>query len=453
MNVASAALSRGLRVAVIDNGPLGGTCLNRGCIPSKVLLHPADVIRCAQEAKAIGVEVTVDRVDFRRIMDRVWDIVLDGRREMEQGVAHADLLDYFNADAQFAGDFVLRVGRRKIRGDTIVIASGARPYVPPIEGIEDVGYLTSATVFDLETPPESLVIVGGGYIAVEFAHFFSAIGTQVTVVGRNPRLVPQEEPEISQVLGNRLARYCDLVIGAEVVGASRDGGRKSVRAREASSGREHVVRGQEILLAAGRRSNADILQPQKSGVKTDSAGWIEVDEYLQTSQPDIWALGDALGRQMFRHNANYQADLVWWNAFTEHKHPVDQHAVPHAVFTHPEIASVGLTQAEAMEHHAVYVGASSYRDTAKGFAAGEEDGFVKVIVEEGTRRILGAHAIGPQASLLIQPLVYLMNAGDQTYEPLARSQTIHPSLGEVVIRAFGNLQPVGQPDHAHHHHG
>jgi dihydrolipoamide dehydrogenase len=156
---------------------------------------------------------------------------------------------------------------------------------------------------------------------------------------------------------------------------------------------------------------------------------------------------------MFRHNANYQADVVWWNAFTEHKHAIDMHAVPHAVFTYPEIASVGMTQAEAMEQHHVFVGASRYWDTAKGFALGEEDGFVKVIVEEGTGRILGAHAIGPQASLLIQPLVYLMNTDDQTYTPLARAQTIHPALSEVVIRAFGNLQPVGQHDHVHHEHG
>lgn len=453
MNVASVAVSRGLRVAVIDNGPLGGTCLNRGCIPSKVLLYPADVIRMAQEAEAIGVEVNIERIDFRRIMDRVWEIVLDGRREMERGVADTDHLDFFNADATFVSDFVLRVGRRKIRGDTIVIASGARPYVPEIEGIGEAGYLTSATVFDLAQPPESLLIVGGGYIAAEFAHFFSAIGTAVTLVGRNPRLVPQEEPEISHALEDRLSRTCQIYTNHEAISVRAEDGKKTVTARKRSDGELRQFTAREVLVATGRRSNSDILQPEQTGVQTDEHGWIKVDENLQTTQPGIWAFGDALGKHMFRHNANYQADVVWWNAFTEHKHAVDDHAIPHAVFTHPEIASVGLTQVEAMQSHQILVGTGRYSDTAKGFAVGEEYGFVKVVVEAETGRILGAHAIGPQASLLVQPLVYLMNTDDQSYTPLARAQTIHPALSEVVIRAFGNLQPVGQHDHARHDHG
>jgi len=453
MNVAGAAVSRGLRVAVVDNGPLGGTCLNRGCIPSKVLLYPADVIRMAQEAKAIGVDVSIDNVDFQLIMARVWKIVLDGRREMEQGVASTENLDFYNVDATFVSDFTIRAGRRKIRGDTIVIASGARPLVPQMDGIEETGFLTSATVFDLTQPPESLLIVGGGYIAAEFAHFFSAIGTQATLVGRNARLVPQEEPEISQVLGERLSRYCEVHTNHEAVAARVEGDRKIVTARNRLDGHLREFAAHEILIAAGRRSNADILQPQKSGVDTDEHGWIRVDPHLQTTQPGIWALGDALGKNMFRHNANYQADVVWRNAFTEHKHALEDHAVPHAVFTHPEIASVGLTQAEAMQNHRVYVGASRYEDTAKGFALGEENGFVKVVVEADTGRILGAHAIGPQASLLVQHLVYLMNTDDQSYTPLARAQTIHPALSEVVIRAFGNLQPVGEHAHVHHHNG
>jgi len=155
-------------------------------------------------------------------------------------------------------------------------------------------------------------------------------------------------------------------------------------------------------------------------------------------------LGDATGKYMFRHTANYESEVVWWNAFTEHNYPVDEHAVPHAVFTHPQIASVGMTEEQAKRDHDILVGLKKYHDVAKGYAMGEEDGFVKVIVERETGRILGAHIIGPHAAILLQPLVYLMNTEKQDYLPLARAQTIHPGLSEVVVGAFGNLRPVGE---------
>jgi dihydrolipoamide dehydrogenase len=451
MNVAARAVGHGMRVAVVDNGPLGGVCLNRGCIPSKVMLYPADVIRTIEEAKAVGVHATVEQVDFDLIMERVWKIVLDGRHEMEHGVGHSDQIEFFNVDGSFVSDYTLEVEEKQITADTIVIASGARPHIPPIEGLEEGGYLTNRTIFDIKEPPQSLVIVGGGYIAAEFAHFFSAIGTRVTILGRNPRLVPQEEPEVSALLKERMSATCTVYTNYEAVRAKVSNGGKTIIATNRADGQSHEVTGQEILIAAGRRSNADILQPEKTGVETDDGGWIKVDPSLRTTKEGIWALGDALGRHMFRHTANYHADVVWQNAFTEHAHPVDEHAVPHAVFTHPEIGSVGMTQKQALKDHDILVGIKRYYDTAKGYAMGEEDGFVKVIVESGTGKILGAHIIGPQASILVQQLVYLMNTREQDYMPLAWAQTIHPALSEVVVGAFGNLRPVGGHEHVHDH--
>jgi mycothione reductase len=451
MNVAANAASSGMNVAVIDCGPIGGTCLNRGCIPSKIMIYPADVVRSIEEAQALGVHARIERVDYQTIMKRTWDLVLGDRHEMEEGVAQTDAITFYNLEAPFVDDYTLAVEGDKIAADTIVIASGARPHVPPIQGLDEVGYLTSATVFDLEAPPESLLIVGGGYIAAEFAHFFSAVGTAVTIVGRNPRLVPEEEPEISAMLAQRMARYAEVHTGYEAVRAEIRDGLKTIIAR-GSDGQEQAFAGHELLIAAGRRSNADLLKPERTGVETDEHGWIQVDPYLQTSKKGIWALGDALGRQMFRHTANYHASLVWSNAFGGHKHRVDEHAVPHAVFTHPQIGSVGLTEAQAQAEHDILVGINPYISTAKGYAMGEEDGFAKVVVEQGTGRILGAHVIGPHAAILVQPIVYLMSAGDEDYMPLARAQTIHPALSEVVIGAFGNLRPVGEGAHHHHHH-
>jgi mycothione reductase len=451
MNVAANAASSGMNVAVIDSGPIGGTCLNRGCIPSKIMIYPADVVRSIEEAEALGVHARIERVDYQTIMKRTWDLVLGDRHEMEEGVAQTDQLTFYNLTAPFVDDYTLDVGEDQIAADTIVIAAGARPEVPPMEGLDEVGYLTSATVFDLETPPESLLIVGGGYIAAEFAHFFSAVGTRVTIVGRNPRLVPEEEPEISAMLAQRMRRYAEVHTGYEAVRAEMKDGLKTVTARD-RDGQERSFSAYELLIAAGRRSNADLLKPERTGVETDEHGWIQVDPYLQTSKEGIWALGDALGRHMFRHTANYHSSLVWSNAFGGHKHRVDEHAVPHAVFTHPQIGSVGLTEAQAQVEHDILVGINPYINTAKGYAMGEEDGFAKVVVEQGTGRILGAHVIGPHAAILVQPIVYLMNAGDEDYMPLARAQTIHPALSEVVIGAFGNLRPVGRGAHHHHEH-
>lgn len=248
-----------------------------------------------------------------------------------------------------------------------------------------------------------------------------------------------------------MARTCQVYTGYEALRAETRGGLKAVVATNRLDGKEVTLVGQEILIAAGRRSNADILKPGNTGVETDEAGWIRVDPYLRTTKEGIWALGDALGKHMFRHTANYQASVVWNNAFSKHLHPVDEHAVPHAVFTHPQVASVGMTQAQAQQGHDILVGVKRYADTAKGYAMGEDDGFIKVIVEGGTGRILGAHAIGPQAALLVQPLVYLMVAGGQDYLPLARGQTIHPALSEVMVGAFGNLRPVGVHPHGHEH--
>jgi dihydrolipoamide dehydrogenase len=452
MNVAANATAQGMHVAVVDNGPLGGTCLNRGCIPSKVLLYPADVIRMLQEASRIGVHATLDRVDYDLIVKRMWKIVLDGRHEIEQGIAHSDLIDFYNTVGTFVSDHTLQVGRTKIRSNKIVIANGARPGIPPIKGLNETGYLTSATLFDLPEPPKSLVIVGGGTIAVEFAHFFSAIGTQVTVVGRNPRLLPREEPEISALLEREMSRYVAIHTNHEALQAESADGFKVITAHDRATGQTHRFAGHELLVATGRRSNADLLKPERTGVETDERGWIVVDPYLQTSKPGIYALGDAINHHQYRHTANYHASLVWQNAFHERQVALDEHAVPHAVFAHPQVAAAGLTQAEAEEtYDEILVGIKQYADVAKGWAMGEEDTFFKVIVENGTGRILGAHAIGPHAAILVQQLVYVMNADEGTYLPLARAQTIHPALSEVVVGALGNLQFAGAHEHHHHH--
>jgi dihydrolipoamide dehydrogenase len=454
-NVASQAYSTGLKVAVIDKDPIGGTCLNRGCIPSKVWTTAADVVREAEDAAAIGVHMNVERVDYETIYKRTWEIVMDGRLPMEKGIKAAPNFDFYNDVAEFVDDMTLKVGHKKISGDRIIISSGARPYIPPIEGLAKVGYLTNRNVFELKRLPKSMVIVGGGYIAVEFGHFFSAMGVEVTIVGRNPRLLKREDPEVSNAVLAGMARRMRVLVNFEAVSTERTKAGKAMVVRDRGTGKTYRLEAEELLIAAGRISNGDLLKPWVSGVEVDEEGWVKTNDYLETTRENIWALGDAVNRGQFRHTANYHSDVVWQNAFGGgQKMKVDEHAIPSAVFGWPQVGSVGLTEEAAMaEGYHVHVGKYFYYDAAKGFAMGDKEAFAKVVVDATNNRILGAHIVGPQASVLVQLVVDLMNAGDQTFYPLARAQVIHPALSEVVVRAFASLQhPEGAPG-AHGHGG
>lgn len=450
LNVVDAALGQGLKVAVVEEGPLGGTCLNRGCIPSKVLIHAADAIREAQEAVKSGVHIRVDSIDYPLLKKRMWDIVLTGRRELEEGAKNAPGLDFYNTLGSFVSDYTMQVGAETINAPRIVIASGARAQIPQIPGLESVKYHTYRTIFGIEERPESIVILGGGYIGCEFAHFFSAIGTKVTLIGRNPVLLPHEEPETSVIVKKRLSQHVEVHTGTETRKVDGGSGRISVTFKDPTEPVERTVDTQNLLIAVGVRSNSDWVKPEKTGVKTDDKGWILTNQYLETSKPNIYALGDALGRNMYRHTANYEASIVRNNLFGEQKIALDLHAVPHAVFTNPQVGQVGMTEEEAKPQRKVMVGVSRYTDSAMGYAYGDDDAFVKVVVEYPTRRILGATVVGPQASTLIQQVVNMMSSETQTYAPLIRAQIIHPTLSEAVASAFGNLRPANfEPEHHH----
>jgi len=448
-NIASRARANDLKVAIVEDGPLGGTCLNRGCIPSKILIEPANTVRHAEDAKRIGVTVKIEAMDFQLVRKRMWDLVLHDRGEMEKGVAADHGLDFFNVRGEFVGNKRLQVGTEQISAPKVMISCGARTSIPVIKGLQDAGYLTSETIFNIQHLPKRLAILGGGYKACEFAHFFTAFGTEVTIIGRNPVLLPREEPEISALVLKKMSELCEIHVNHEVVEVKRSAEGRMLVYKERATGSVSEVVVDEILLATGVTSNADLLQVSRTGVQLDEKGFVVVNEYLETNVPGIWAFGDIIGRNMYRHTANYEADVAWYNAFGKQKVKLLEHAVPHAVFAYPEVAGVGITEAAAKKRGRRYfVGRANYLDTAKGYAMGEEEAFCKVIVDAETMRILGAHAVGPYASLLVQPVVYLMNAGDGTFNPIARSQTVHPALSEVMVNAFANLS---DPEHHHEH--
>lgn len=444
-HVASSAAEEGLRAALVDQGPTGGTCLNNGCIPSKILIHPVDVVRALQQGEAVGVKGRIEKIDFQKIMLRMHAIVDKSRKSLEEAIEAKPNVAFYRSTAEFIDSYTLQAGAKTLTAPKIVIATGARPLVPKIRGLEEAGYLDNVSLLNLEEPPRSLIIIGGGYIGCEYGHFFSAIGTEVTIIGRSPQVLNNEDPEVCRIVKGALSQLMQVVTSHEVVEVEPKDGKKVVSARSVVNGKISRFEADEILLAAGRRSNSDLLKPEKTGVETDERGWIKVNEYLETTREGIWALGDAIGRHMFRHTANYEAGVVAHNAIRARKkddrEKADFHAVPHAVFTYPTVAGVGMKEAEALAAgQNILVGRARYTDVAKGLAMAEEHGFVKVVLEEGSGRILGASIVGSSAPELVQQVVYLMNTEYQDLMPVIKSQVIHPTISEVLVKAFSELE-------------
>ncbi|MFX0001676.1 MAG: dihydrolipoyl dehydrogenase family protein [Candidatus Hodarchaeota archaeon] len=492
LNVLNTGLQLGLNCALVENTKMGGTCLTRGCIPSKVLVHPADLIRESQHAKKVGIEFNIENIDWDLIAERMWSQI-DESKMIEQGLSEVPNLTVYKGIGEFIGEYEMKVTDAKngedrgyFKGERFVIASGARSFIPPIQGIEDVDYITIENFFGDRFPKKpwrSLIIIGGGVIAAEFAHIFSAIGTEVTIVEMLPRLVITEEPEISRFLEKSFRKNMKVLLNEKAIKAYKKKKEKAVLIKNMETGKEKEIIAEEILIAAGRQSNADLLKVQNTGIVTDERGWIKTNQFLETNKINIWCIGDANGLYQFRHKANYEAEICTNNIFgpEDQKRSVDYSAVPWAIFTYPQIGHVGMTQAEAIEKgHEIFVAMKNYSTVAKGFAMGfesgqEDDGFVKLIVDK-SYKILGAHVVGPHAALLVQPFAYLMNSGftctlpEYKYEkdlpkieracpeagsfmPIYHSMVIHPSLNEVTGWAIGNLKPVNikMKHHEHHH--
>ncbi|MDH5663891.1 MAG: dihydrolipoyl dehydrogenase, partial [Candidatus Bathyarchaeota archaeon] len=345
MNIVEAMIQGNprMKVAVIDKDEPGGICLTRGCIPSKMLLYPAELVRTIGGAEKFGIEVDIKKINFQSVMERMRTIIYKDINMIRQGLSHSENIDYYPAVAEFVGPYTLKVGDESITSKMIFLCTGSKPIIPPIKGLEKIGYLTSDTVLQMSRLPESIAIVGGGYIAAEYGHFFSAMGSKVTIIGRNPQFVKQEEPEVSALAKRELEKHMTILTNHEVREAEKTSiGKKRLIAVNRENGEKTVITADEILVATGRGPNTDILHPERGGIETDERGWIIVDEYLETSQPNIWAFGDANGRHLFKHVANYESIVVYYNAVLKKKVKVDYHAIPHAVFSYPEIGSVGL---------------------------------------------------------------------------------------------------------------
>ena len=340
LEVSSEGAERGLSVAVVEEGPFGGTCLNRGCVPSKMLIHCADVMETIQGAERFGIKAQVEAVDWQFIIRRAYDEIDADAQAIEEGNRQAPNITVYKDRARFVGQKAVEVNGEQIRAETVVIAAGTRPWVPEIPGLSDVPYITSDEALRLPNQPKRLTIVGGGYIAAEMAHFFGLLGTEVTIVHRRPLLLRGEDEQVARRFTQVYQRKFNLLLDAQVTRAYRQD--SAITLEVITDGGTVEVSSDALLLATGRIPNTDLLQVANTEVEVDQQGFIKTNEYLETSAQGIWALGDIVGKYLLKHSANLEAAYVAQNIFNaKNQVAVDYHGMPHAIFASPQVASGG----------------------------------------------------------------------------------------------------------------
>lgn len=421
----------GLRAAIVEPDRFGGTCLNRGCIPSKMLVVAADAARAVSEARRLGIEAQVDLVDWPAIRERVFGRI-DPIHDRAVAYRRTSGVDVYTEPARFVAPRVIQVGDDTLTADRIVVVVGSRPDIPDIAGLDTVDYHTSDTIMRVERIPRSMIVVGGGFIAAEMGHVFEAFGAQVGIVQRGPRLLTAEDHDISvrftELASERFDLHLDTTVRA--VAATPEG----VSVTVDGPGGPTVLEAELLLVATGRRPNTDRLDAATGGLELDEHGHVVTDDTYLTSLSGVWALGDAANHFQLKHMANAEMRVVTHN-LTHPNRPrrLPSGLAPHAVFSDPQVASVGLTEAQAAGQGSDHVVAvRRFADTAYGWALEDTTSFVKVIADPTTRLLLGAHIIGPQAATLLQPLLQAMQLG-QTIDQLAHEVLyVHPALTEVI---------------------
>lgn len=435
-----------LRVAIVERGTFGGTCLNVGCIPSKMFVYAAEMAHnAANVGPKLGVKTTFEGADWPAIRDRVFGridpIAIGGERYRAEEQEHVTV---FKGSGRFTGDKTLEVamldgGTEVVTADRVVLAAGARVDVPRMIVDSGVAYHTSDTIMRVDALPEHLIVLGGGYIGSELGNVFGSLGSKVTIINRSSLMLRREDPDIAERFTRAYAERFDVRTNVDLVGFEQDGDQITVKMTE---NREPAqVTGDALLVAIGRKPNGDELGVEATGVELDDEGYVVTDPTLRTTHPDIWALGDITNPAQLKHTANADARVVAHNlANPDDLHSIDRTITPHAVFGYPQVAAVGLTEPEAIAAgHEIVTTVHPFGATAYGWAMEDSTSVCKLIADANTRLLLGAHIIGPQASTLIQQLIQGMALG-QTVDEMARGQLyIHPALTEVVENALLNL--------------
>jgi pyruvate/2-oxoglutarate dehydrogenase complex dihydrolipoamide dehydrogenase (E3) component len=440
--IAARCSREGLRTAVIERGPFGGTCVNVGCVPTKTLVASARAIHMARRGAEFGFSAGEIVADMVRIKARKDSLVMASRNGVEGWMRGLKNTETIVGEARFTAPRTLRVGERELTAPRIFLNLGGRAVVPDLPGVRDVPVLDNRTVMELTEVPEHLVIVGGSYIGLEFAHLMRRFGAQVTVVERSPRLLPREDEDVSEGVRAVLeAEGIRIDTGALCLSLSRQGARIAIGAECATD--MPPVAGSHVLLAVGRRANTDGIGLEAAGVKTDERGFIVVDEQCRSvSAEGVWAVGDCNGRGAFTHTAWNDHEIVVANLFDHDARRIGERIGCYALFTDPPLARLGASETEVRASGVPALRAKMpMQRVGRARESGETQGFMKVVVDAASRRLLGAAILGHNGDEVIHGLLDMMAAG-QPVDRIARTMHIHPTVSELVPTLLQQLKPM-----------
>ncbi|MDS0473485.1 dihydrolipoyl dehydrogenase [Natrinema sp. 1APR25-10V2] len=429
----------GMETALVEDDLLGGTCLNRGCIPTKTMIRSAEVANLARRSEEFGVEIDDDvEANLDAIVERKDEIVESIREGAYGNVEENDNITLVEGHGVFESAHEVRVDGRTLSADRIVVNTGSRPAKPPIDGLDDVDVLDSTDMLFLDSVPDSLGVIGGGYVGCEYAQMYSRFGADVTVFQRGDRLLPREEPDVSTVIEDAFAAEgINVRTGTTVTGLSSDGDDIAIEADEPDDAESVTV--SDVLIAAGRQPNTDGIGLNETGVETDERGFVQTDESFETTADGVYAIGDASGPPMFTHSARDDADRLYRHLAKDETISTVDRIVPWAVFTDPQVGHVGMTEKEARgAGYDVGVGRQDFAEQGKPKALGETEGFVKLVTDAETGELLGGHVVGEQGAEIVHELVLAIELG-ATAEDIANTMHIHPTLPESINSAAGGV--------------
>ena len=432
--ISTPASIMGKKAAIIEEWKLGGTCLNRGCIPSKMLIHPANVIVAAREAKKLGVDVNHIKPHFSKIVRRISKTVDADSASIGKSYKHANNLDYYHDHAKFISNKVIEVNGKKITAKKIVIAAGARPSIPPIPGLSGTPYMTSTEALRNTKLPKKLIVIGGGYIACELGHAYAAYGSQVNFIVRKERFLMREDKEVSATFTKVFKKFHTAHIGWTPMEVKYKNKKFTLTLRN-NSGKTKKITGDALLMATGVKPNSDKLGLENTKVKVNKRGFIKVNKFMETSVKGVYAIGDVVGKYMFRHSVNFEGEYLFNQLFRKTKKPIKYPPMPYAVFTHPEIGAVGPTEEELKAKGIKYiVGNNPYKASAQGMARLSGLDFAKLIFDKKTKKLISVRIIGEEAATMVHQLIYAMTFG-ATVDDLLNMIYIHPTMPEIVRNA------------------
>jgi pyruvate/2-oxoglutarate dehydrogenase complex dihydrolipoamide dehydrogenase (E3) component len=434
----------GMKVAMIERARFGGTCVNDGCTPTKALIASAHAAQLARRASEYGVTVQGEpAIDMPRVKARKDAIVGNSRRGVEQWMRGLKNASVFTGHARFTGADTMSVDGEELSAERIFLDVGGRPSVPKMPGVDRVPYFTNVSMMDVDFVPEHLVVVGGSYVGLEFGQMYRRFGSRVTIVEMGPRLIGREDEDVSAAVRDILeAEGVDVRVGATCIRLEQDGTGVSIGVDCAEG--EPRVRGSHLLLAVGRVPNTDDLGLEPAGVATDERGQIQVDEFLRTTNPRVWALGDCNGKGAFTHTAYNDYEIVADNLLNGAGRKWTDRVAAYALYTDPPLGRIGMSEAEIRRSGLqALVGKRPMTRVARAVEKGETQGFLKIHVEAGTQRILGAALLGVGADEAVHSLIDAVYART-LYADFQKRVRIHPTVSELLPTVLEELRPLGQ---------